>query len=377
MSGDLIIPKLDNTNTQNLGSPNIKKENDDNNQENTIFMDHSKAHKVVVLDDFNKSRATDVGGKTGFLTHGDAIAEISRKLCPIGVRVKEIELNNSFPTVSELNKNSHTDALNLSFGVELTYKELSSIAQKEITPENVAENKTLIKDLMKNKSIEIENKLKQNPNYKLSTLDKKLYVSNEIINTLQDYSKAGIKVFVPSGNWGKNGINAIAFSDKAEVVDATNADGDLAFYSSHSSLSTQKAQGTYGINNIKGKGFGICINGINTENPTIADPQATTEKGLTDTIIGKTLDDIKKDNSFKVKELAPDKYYITDNKSKSSEIFTKAKNGKLNISDGVSSGYEATINGTSFASPNAMSEDVRRKMLTENMEYKLREQNRN
>lgn len=188
------------------------------------------APMVLVLDDY-RYHDVQINGEHGF-AHGEISARMAEEN---GLNVKRFqveiskagafELGNSMLEIAkridsgELKLPEGT-ALNLSFGLSLTYDQVSSALNMNITPDNVKEQRQEIVDRLDKM---YQNKL-------LAVNGMALAEAADTNRGIRELQKRGIKVISAAGNEGPDYINIGTLAADVQYS-ALNADGNLAEYS--------------------------------------------------------------------------------------------------------------------------------------------------
>lgn len=188
------------------------------------------APTVIVLDDY-RYHDVEIKGEHGF-SHGEISARMAEEN---GLNVKRFqveiskagafELGNSMQEIAkridsgELKLPEGT-ALNLSFGLSLTYDQVSSALNMTITPENVKEKREEIVDTLD----------KMWNNKTLAVNGMALAEAADTNRGIRELQKRGIKVISAAGNEGPDYINIGTLAADVQYS-ALTADGSLADYS--------------------------------------------------------------------------------------------------------------------------------------------------
>lgn len=112
------------------------------------------------------------------------------------------------------------DAINLSLGNAISFEELSKDMDVNITPENVAQKKDVIKKWLNSPQ----------------SISPKIGIIAEIINKLDKLSEKKVQVYVAAGNAGKDSFNILTIVNGAKVVGCLEKDGSKDSDSADNSL---------------------------------------------------------------------------------------------------------------------------------------------
>lgn len=203
--------------------------------------------KIAMIDNFSNDIVPIINDDAPDVSHG----EVVKRLLKEGLPTAEIECfpvrfdsDNVIPpeestnallgVLSQINKGEKFDAVNFSIGKPISYTELSKELGVDITPQNLAQNKALIKQFIFSKKDDIEA-----PYFKSK------------IETIEKIISKGVPVYVPAGNFENESFNVYSLANGVKTVSALDADGQKELSCADNSTVTNWAQGVFSIHKLK------------------------------------------------------------------------------------------------------------------------------
>ena len=188
---------------------------------------------IAMVDDFKTVNIKVDADLKPDITHGDAVEMFIKSGLPdanidkFHTTVDEISVRDALNSILQSDKKY--DAVNISKSSDISYKELSKLVGKRITPKNISANKEFVKQkLFKSNYPEVG------------------YIE-EINKNLESLIKSGTKVYIASGNKGKKSLNLYTLADGVEVVGALKDNGKRANFSTINSLVKRHEKGVFKV----------------------------------------------------------------------------------------------------------------------------------
>lgn len=222
---------------------------------NTENTEYSNYPKILVIDCFERKSIAINKDDDLDVSHGEVISKVlEEKLPNADIYKRNIEslmssnISENLDTLFSgiLKRREKYDAINMSFGVDITFQTLSELLGFEITQKNVANLKDRIRDSLAN-SIYIFN------NESLSTIAKNL-------NKMDSITANGNKIYVAAGNDYAEVFNLYSLANDIEVVGSKDWFDEPKSYSANNSLVTRYELDEYPIEKTE-EGFDITLDG--------------------------------------------------------------------------------------------------------------------
>ena len=208
---------------------------------------------VAIVDDFTEKLMDIDGDLKPDIAHGRAVEVIIKGTHkgaksinidasspnPKGRGFTSKDLTKAFKDIaSKVDKGEKIDAVNVSIGNDFSIEGFGPVLKKLSTRGNLAENRTIIKNFLKNP----DPKFFKDPET-INILKEKY----SIIEALESLTKKGVKVYISGGNGSPDKFNYMNLADGTINVGATNATGTKMPYSADSKIINKFAQGTKSV----------------------------------------------------------------------------------------------------------------------------------
>lgn len=219
------------------------------NKTMTVQQDKNAPKNIAIIDDFtNKTEFID-NDDWGDVAHGQLIKKIIKEGLPDAkIRPFEIRTNiNGTTSGKEINKvldevimaidsGEKFDAINISLESTLPLKEVSKQLGKQITPENLKENRELVKNLI----------------LKINNINGDSQIKRQF-EKLEKITAKGVPVYIAASNGGKSNFNPYSLAKGVKTVGSLDKKGAKANFSADNSLITNWEPGVFGLTTLKDK----------------------------------------------------------------------------------------------------------------------------
>lgn len=227
-----------------------------------------KVPNIFVIDSFDQKCMDIDGDGVDDVSHGRTVAGIIRGQCP-NAKVTSLRLKSDNKTgldfksaikhlnyiIKEAKSGKKVDAVNLSFGVDVTFEEASLFTGKEIHQNNLDENRKELLNAFLNINPPKDVKDSLNiliPGY-LEAMKTKFQDERAFIHALRELVKLDVQVYLAAGNEGENQFDVASLVKGINTVGATDARGDITDFSANSSTVNRFEQGVFNVSEITDK----------------------------------------------------------------------------------------------------------------------------
>lgn len=194
---------------------------------NSFQKPRQKNKDIAIVDDFKIKDICIDFDFTPDISHGEMVKRIIQEGLP-QANIDSFQITKSNGAtytpalkliVDKIQKGHKYDALNLSMSTPVDFTYLSKKVGKQITPDNVLQNRDNIKKWIYNEKD-----------------DKTVIQLRETLEQLDKISDRGVQIYVAAGNEGKNKFNLLSLAKNTKIVGSIDSKGQKTNFTEDNSF---------------------------------------------------------------------------------------------------------------------------------------------